>query len=326
MENGLSMFQRVNGKMDLGKRGKHFSTINFFFCLWWYVCCSGTSVVSRQGLSGKASLLVRVFKMTNSILIRIVSLASLSLFLVSCGGSKAMVKDVQVSTEYVDNDVHLTVSANLSIGNVVLPSSSLPIYMPKTWEEIGNISMTSAIGGQNYMEIDVNLSSVAHLQASQASLPNGSVLPLIATNKVITIPVGKGAELYLTIADGVAAIGAAIPFKSFDSMGAKIGTSSLFPVFNIQNVLGAAGIYTSKQAGKNGFGLFVDLSSVLDPVDFVDIGLADASRSMKSARVMQAQSSASLNLSSIKPSSRKERRLNRELLRMHNRRRRLQLH
>jgi len=264
--------------------------------------------------------------MANSILIRLVSVFSLSLFLVSCGGQKPMVKDVRVSTEYVDNDVYLSVGANLSIGNVMLPSTSLPIYMPKSWKEIGSISMTSAIGGQNYLKIDVNVSAIAHLQASQASLPNGAVLPLIANNKVITIPVGKGAELYLTIADGVAAIGAAIPFKTFDAMGAKVGTSSLFPVFNIENVLGAAGIYTSKQAGKNGFGLFVDLSSVLDPIDFVDIGVADASRSLKSARVMQAQSTASLNANSIKPSSRKERRLNKELLRMHRRRARLRLH
>lgn len=235
-----------------------------------------------------------------------------------------MVSDVQVHTEYIDNDLHLSVGANLSIGNVTLPQTSLPIYMPKTWEEIGSISMTSAIGGENYMQIDVNVSAVAHLQASQATLPNGSVLPLIANNQVIKIPVGNGAELYLTLADGVAAIGAAIPFKTFDAMGAKIGTSSLFPVFNIQNILGAAGIYTSKEAGKNGFGLFVDLSSVLDPVDFVDIGVA--SSDFKSAYVAQMQSSASLDYSSIKPSSRKEKKINKELYRLHRRRSRLQLH
>jgi hypothetical protein len=267
--------------------------------------------------------------MTNSILIKttkLISVFSLSIFLVSCGGQKPMVKDVKVFTEYVDNDLYLSVGAELSIGNVVLPQTTLPIYMPKTWQEVGSVSMTSAIGGANYMEIDVNVSAIAHLQAQSASLPNGSVLPLIANNKVIKIPVGKGAELYLTLADGVAAIGAAIPFKTFDAMGAKVGTSSLFPVFNIQNVLGAAGIYTSRDAGKNGFGLFVDLSSVLDPIDFVDIGVADSAGVLKSARIAQAQSTASLNYSSIEPSSRKEKRINAELLKMHNRRRRLQLH
>ena len=266
--------------------------------------------------------------MANSIVLRILCVLTISFTLVSCG-DKPQVKDIQVKTEYVDNDLYVSVGANLSIGNLMLPQTTLPIYMPKTWQEIGTVSMTSAIGGGNYMEIDANVSAIAHLQASQSTLPNGSVLPLIANNKVIVIPVGKGAELYLTLGDGVAAIGAAIPFKTFDAMGAKVGTTSLFPAFNINGILGAAGIYTSKEAGKNGFGLFADVSSKLAPIDFVDIGqgVPQASRMLKSARVAsESLAPVQLDYSSIKPSSRREKRLNKELYKLNRRRARLKLH
>lgn len=268
--------------------------------------------------------------MTNSIVLRILCVLTISFTLVSCG-DKPQVKDIQVKTEYVDNDLYVSIGANLSIGNLMLPQTTLPIYMPKTWQEIGTVSMTSAIAGANYMEIDVNLSAITHLQASQVSLPNGSILPLIANNKVIVIPVGKGAELYLTLGDGVAAIGAAVPFKTFDAMGAKVGTTSLFPAFNINGILGAAGIYTSKEAGKNGFGLFADLSNVLDPIDFVDIGqtpqVPQASSMLKAARVAPRRvAPVQLDYSSIKPSSRREKRLNKELYKLNRRRARLKLH
>jgi hypothetical protein len=262
--------------------------------------------------------------MQNFIFIKITAMLFISLSLVSCGGQKPMIDDVKVSTEIVDDDLYLSIGASLSIGNVQLPQTTLPILMPKSWEEIGTISMTPAIGGQNFLDIDVNISAISKLQAFQATLPNGSVLPLLANNQVIQIPVGKGVELYLTLGNGVAAIGAAIPFKTFDAMGSKVGTSSFFPVFNIDNIFGAAGIYTSKEAGKNGFGLFVDLSNVLDPIDFIDLGSA---RLLKSASVDQKRVKvSSLNYSSIVPSSRKEKKINKELFKMHRSRRRLRLH
>lgn len=35
----------------------------------------------------------------------------------------------------------------------------------------------------------------------------------------------------------MAAIGVAVPFKTLDGVGRKVGTTNLFPVFNIKNVL-----------------------------------------------------------------------------------------
>lgn len=264
--------------------------------------------------------------MTNSIFLRILCILTITIALSSCGSS-SNVDDVQVKTEYVDNDLYISIGANLNMGNLMLPQTTLPIYMPKTWKEIGTISMTSAIGGVNYMEIDVNLSAVANLQTTFATLPNGSVLPLIAGNKVIEIPVGKGAVLYLTIADGVAAIGTAIPIKTFDAMGAKIGTTSLFPIFNVNNVLGAAGIFTSKEPGKNGLGFFADVSSLLNPVDFIDLGQAVSStRMLRSAKAEFRPSQVKLDFSSLKPSDKKHKRLNKELYKLGKRRRRLRLY
>jgi hypothetical protein len=244
---------------------------------------------------------------SKSLTSRLLVILSFTFLLASCGSQKPMVSNISVSSNYVGSDVYLAVGANLAIGNVTLPQTTLPIYMPKTWQEIGTVSMTSAMGGGNFVKIDVNVSALSKLTAQSATLPNGSLLPLIANNQVIKVPVGNGAELYLTIAGGSVALGVAIPFKTFDAMGAKVGTSSLFPVFNIRGILGAAGVYTSKVAGKNGFGLFVDVTSAIDPLDFINIG------------------DDGLNYSSVKPSSSKESSINDSLYNLHQKRTQLSL-
>lgn len=250
--------------------------------------------------------------------------------LVSCGSQKPMVSDIQVVPQYVDNDVYVSISADLSLGNVTLPQVGFPIYMPKTFEEIGNLTMLTTVNGGNKLNIEINLSSIIYLEAREARLPNGSILPLIGTNKTIEIPIQDKLILYVTFGDGVAAVGVAIPFSTLDGLGRSVGTTSLFPVFNIKNVFGAAGLYTSKEAGKNGFGLFADISNVMEPVMFLDLGESISQSKSMSQRFSEKTSASlsekvNLNYSSIIPSSSKEKKINREMYKLHSKRKRLSI-
>ena len=101
-------------------------------------------------------------------------------------------------------------------------------------------------------------------------------------------------------------------------------------MFNIRGVLGAAGLYFSNQRGKNGFGLFADISSVLSEVMFLDLGqakeLSSLSFAQKSSKRMSYSKPVCLNYNSINPSNRKKDRIERELYKLHRRSQRMRLH
>lgn len=231
----------------------------------------------------------------------------------SCGKQKPMVTDLKVKPVYEGSDLAIALSANLSIGNVQLPSASIPIYMPKTWREIGAVEMVTIKPGQNFLKVKLNMSKIAQLEAKQSTLPNGGLLPLIGENKTIVIPVAKKVNIYVSFGDGIAALGVAIPFKTLDGLGAKVGTTNLFPVFNIGKVFGSAGLYTSKTAGQNGFALFADLTNVLDPVHFIELGSPE-------------QTLKSINYNAQAPSRRTKKRIDREMYKLHKGRKRLSLY
>ncbi len=234
--------------------------------------------------------------------------------LVSCGSNKPTVKDIQVQPRYEGADLYLSVSADLSIGNLTLQNVSLPIIVPNTGENIGSVSMVSQMDGANLLDIDLNVSAIANVQGQEARLPNGNPLPLIGSNQTIVVPVAKGAEVYLTLNNGQVAIGTAIPIRTLDQVGANVGSASLFPSFHIDKAVGSAGLFTSKTPGQNGIGLFVDVSAYLDQIMFMDLGFDPTIMAMQD-----------LEYGDIAPSSRKERRLNRELYYLDRKRAELQI-
>lgn len=240
---------------------------------------------------------------------------SLLFIFVSCGSNKPSVRDIKVDPHYEGADLYLSVSADLSIGNLSLQNISLPIIVPSSGENIGSVSMVSQMDGANLLDIDLNVSAVANVQGQEARLPNGNPLPLIGSNQTIVIPVSKGAQIYLTLDNGQVAIGTAIPIKTLDQVGANVGSASLFPSFHIDRAVGSAGLFTSKTAGQNGIGLFVDVSAYLEDVMFMDLGFDPS--------IMAMQDQAPVV--DISPSRRKERRLNRELYYLDRRRAELQM-
>tara|TARA_B100001971_G_C18267890_1_gene595812 strand:- start:22521 stop:23267 length:747 start_codon:yes stop_codon:yes gene_type:complete len=239
------------------------------------------------------------------------ALLALMISFVSCGGQKPMVDDIKVSPYYENDELMISLAADLSIGNVSLPQASFPIIHPKTGEEIGLVSMVNLGANQNLLDLVVNVSAISNLNSNIAKLPNGAVLPLIGNNRSIIIPIGPKVELYLSIGDGKVALGVSIPFKTLDAVGRKVGTSALFPVFNKNEIYGAAGLYLSKEAGKNGFGLFADVTNKLDDIMFLDITRRDDIQT--------------LDYNAVIPASRTESKINSEMLKMHRRSKQLRI-
>ena len=185
--------------------------------------------------------------------LKIVTLVMLSLVMSACGkGKPQVVTGIQVQSSTVDQDVYLALKADLNLGAMSFPAVTLPIIHPRGQIQLGSVDLLPVLGGKNQIKISVNVSALADIQASQAFLPNGNAVPLIANNPTITIPLGAGAQLYLTIGANAVALGVAVPIKQFDSIGSAVGAINLFPVFAIDKVVGAAGIFTGKQAGQNG--------------------------------------------------------------------------
>jgi hypothetical protein len=195
-----------------------------------------------------------------SIFSRLTVLVIISLIVSACGKRPQVVTGVQVQTQVVQQSMYLSVSADIDLGNMSFPSAELPIYHPHFSQPIGSVSLITLLGGKNQLKISVNVSELTNLRASIARLPNGGTIPLIANNPTIAVALGKGAQLYLTLSETAVAIGVAVPFSTFDGIGSSVGSANLFPVFSIDKMIGAAGIFTSSTKGQNGFAFIADVS------------------------------------------------------------------
>jgi hypothetical protein len=275
----------------------------------------------------------------NKSLSQLVTLVILSLFVTACGKNSQIVTGVQVQSSVVAQDINVAFKADLDLGNISFPAVTLPILHPKGLGQIGAVDLLPLLGGKNQIMVKLNLSKVTDLQAVSAVLPNGNLIPLIANNPTIVVPLGAGAQLYITVSATVTAIGVAVPIKTFDSIGGSVGGLSLFPVFNIDKVVGSAGIFTSKNAGQNGFAIIADLSQYVKMQDiFVPQSAAPAIASASMAKSLSLASisaleaapaiqddSIKLDMSEQRPSSAKEKRINSMLYDMHLAKKRLQL-
>ena len=247
-------------------------------------------------------------------------LGVLTLALVSCGGSQPMVDNVSISTDQIDGDIYVGLDADLSIGNLSLPNASFPIILPKSGKEIGQLSLMTTLEGKNQLSVDVNVSETANLDLSSVALPNGSKVPLIGDRPVIAVPIGKGAQVYISLTQDSAAIGLSVPISSFDALGAKVGKTSLMPVFNTNGIVGAAGIFTSSSPGQNGFALVADVSGALGNLVKSNV-LEDHSSRM----VEKQMASDELDFNLEAPTRSQKKVIDRELYRMHRRDQQLEL-
>lgn len=198
---------------------------------------------------------------------RFTVLVIITLIASACGKRPQVVTGVQVQSQVVNQDMYLSVAADINLGNMSFPSAELPIIIPQYSAPIGSVSLMTVLGGKNQLKISVNVSLLTHLQATQARLPNGGTVPLIANNPTITVNLKNNAKLYLTLSEKAVAIGVAVPFSTFDGIGNSVGSANLFPVFTIDKLIGAAGIFTSSTKGQSGFAFIADVSQYVKMQD-----------------------------------------------------------
>ena len=248
-------------------------------------------------------------------LVKIVTLVVISVSAVSCGQQAGgVLSSVQVSTSTQNNDVVLSVSANLNLGAMSFAQISLPILHPQGQTPIGMVELVPGLGGVNMIKVSVNMSDLAGVQTTQAVLPNGNAIPLIANNQTIAVNIGKGARLYLTIGANVTAIGVALPISALDNLGSQLPGLNFFPVMAYNNVIATAGIFTGAQAGQNGIAFIADVSQI---VKLDNIFAPELSSSRMAIQAEESRDAiVKLNYNSIKPSAAREKKMNELLFKM----------
>lgn len=246
-------------------------------------------------------------------LVRFLTLVMLSLFAVACGGgSSNVLTGIKVSSQTINDDVWMSFAADVNLGAMSFASIAVPVIHPRGQTQIGQLELTSGLAGMNQLKISVNVSELADVQAAQAMLPNGNMIPLIGNNSTIAVKIGNGAQVYLTISEKVTAIGVAVPISAFDSLGTKLPGLNFFPIVNTGDVIGTAGVFTGLNPGQNGIAVVADVSKV------VNIGsILNAKSSMMAIQAQEAQDSVKLDYRSHSGSASQKEKLDALLYDLH---------
>lgn len=183
---------------------------------------------------------------------------------VSCGSQGPQIlTGIKVETATVNEDLMVSVSAEMNLGAMSFPAATIPIIHPHGQTPIGQIEMVPVLGGKNLLKITVNVSELSGLNTGAVQLPNGNMVPLIANNQAISVRLPGGAQLYLALSSTVTAIGVAVPIAPFDAIGAKLPGINFFPVITLDKVIAAAGIFTGRP-GQNGIAFIADISQLIN--------------------------------------------------------------
>lgn len=248
--------------------------------------------------------------------------------LASCGknGDVQIVKGLKVETIVENNEVKLRVASEVDFGNIFFPSLQIPVIRDN--RQIGSVSMIPALGSKTQLVIEVNASALADLNVGPVLLPNGTLAPLIGTNTAISVDLGSRAKLYVAAATNAYALGVAIPISGLDSLGQSMGGINFFPMFAIDKAVGAAGLFTSREAGKSGFAFFVDITQYVQGLNWGAPAVATTAKAMKAQALLAVDAASSmreiaLDYSEIRPSSSQEAKLKSALYNMHKRKARL---
>jgi hypothetical protein len=240
---------------------------------------------------------------------------------VSCGSNGPQIlTGVKVESTTVNNDVMVSVSAEMNLGSMTFPAATIPILNPHGQTPIGQVELVPELGGKNLLKISVNVSELAGIETQSVQLPNGNLVPLIANNKSVSVRLPGGAQLYLAMGSGVTAIGVAVPIAPFDAIGASLPGLNFFPVINLNQVVASAGIFTGRP-GQNGIAFIADISKLVN---------TQGAPSAMGIMAMQAEDareeSIKLDYSSQIPSASKKKQLENMLYRLNQQKTKLYLH
>lgn len=251
----------------------------------------------------------------------------------SSGSLGSMVEGVTVKSYQLNGDLWAELTATLSTGSFVLAGIDVPVVDPHNPNiQYGRITLQSAFcqpghvcTGGGDLSLQINVTQAIHLSFVDPTLPNGTMIPIggLNTTPVIALPIGStGARVYVALSDGVALLGAALPFKQLDSVGQYVPGTNLFFPFSFSNVNGLVGMFFGAQTKQTGIALFADLSGVIDtngnpinpeapisspspaPVTGQSLRVANVN-SLQAVAVAQQPMQSKLVIREVKPSSSK---------------------
>ena len=189
----------------------------------------------------------------------LMSLLALALTITACGSdSKKIVSGVVVETRDQNEQKYVVADFEMALGEAELPFLHLPLP-----NEYGYLRMYRS-NGINRVAIDINLTEVLKVPAGQATLPNGTMIPVDTMGAgVIEIPVsGINGKVYVSYNNDVALVGFAFAIKQLDYIGRDVGTIGIFPRFNVSNMSVTAGIFSSPSTGQNGVAVFGNIAGI----------------------------------------------------------------
>lgn len=207
-------------------------------------------------------------------MISFVLLLSMTILLTACPGEDPPIVTDVLLDSYDDADsIYLDLTVELDLGKTQLPSLNLPIANPyNTSVEYGELSLRGGFNGVNEVAISANLSSIFQLMPTNATLPDGSLIPMagLSSSSIIQVPIANDLHrVYLAFGRGVAMMGFAITIKELDGLGRVLKGGDVLIPFNIYGVNGAAGFFTSTETKKTGIAVFVDIGEVITPSDML---------------------------------------------------------
>ncbi|MBD65190.1 MAG: hypothetical protein CME62_08285 [Halobacteriovoraceae bacterium] len=187
-------------------------------------------------------------------------LIALSFALISCGGdsAKKWVTDLEYETRDHDQAKWIATQFKVNLGDNVLPKITQPL--PRDY----GVFKTFHANGENYMGVDLNLTSIINLPGGIATLPNGQVVPIDTSGAgIIQIPLKfiKGSA-YLSLNNDMTLVGVAAVIKQLD--GLDLGEIGVFPVATIKGIDIMAGVFTSDNKEESGLAIFANFGSLWD--------------------------------------------------------------
>lgn len=186
-------------------------------------------------------------------------LASILFLASSCGkNSKKWVTDVNIETANQDDQTWVVTDFQLDLGETQVPFLMRPLP-----GDYGNFRMWR-LNGQNYLGVDLNLTSILGLPGGLATLPNGHQIPVDTNDAgVIQIEIEQiNGKVYLAKAEGMTLVGVAVSIEQLDDLDA--GEIGLFSAFEVGGIDITAGVYTSESEGDNGIAIFANIGSLWD--------------------------------------------------------------
>lgn len=192
-------------------------------------------------------------------ILSLITLLAIFVAFTACGkNAKKIVSDIEFETRDQDEQKYVVSDFALDLGSAELPFLHLPL--PKDY---GYLRLYRS-QGVNHVAVDVNLTEILKLPAGEATLPNGTMVPVDTMGAgIIEIPVGGiNGKVYVSHKDDMTLVGFAISIKQLDGVGNSIGTIGVFPNFDIKGVNITAGVYSSEDRGQTGIAAFANLGGL----------------------------------------------------------------